>query len=227
MVVYYEYLFFINLIINYLTVRLTEKIISVEVSKKRFFIASVLVVLIVYLNTIIYIKFFNILYGLVIGASLFKNKKSSAIFCYYFINIFLGGITHILNGYIFIGIISLIVIFEIINYMLEKKLTNKFFYNLMIRYNDKSYCYKAFLDTGFNVISSKGLPIILINDYAYGKYVEKIQIHTAIGIDNIQLYKPDVIMIKKGENYEKIDAYIAFSAINYEALLSINIFKWG
>lgn len=227
MVVYYEYIFALNLIINYLTIRLTEKIISVEVSKVRFIISSILVVLVVYLNTKIYIKYFNILYGLLIGITLFKNKKSSSIFCYYFINIFLGGITHILNGYIFIGLIVLVIVFEIINYMLEKKLTNKFFYNLMIRCNDKTYNYKAFLDTGFNVISSKGLPIIFINDYAYGRYVENIKIHTAIGIDNIHLYKPDVIMIKKGEKYEKIDAYIAFGAINYEALLSINIFKWG
>ncbi len=94
-------------------------------------------------------------------------------------------------------------------------------YEIRVTIDEKKYVIMAYLDTG-NFLRYNFVPIILVkNKKLLVKKIGNMLISGAINKGKIDIYKADCLEIKIGGVYKKIDAYLCYANISYDALIGL------
>lgn len=221
MIIYYEALISINTIVHYNFSTLTNHIVHEKNNKWRLILSSIMtnIYLVMYLNYN-FLEIFKFLFLIILSLVAFKKKKS--LFVYALLNIFLGGSCYVLKAYAnniyLLSIIMTFVIIIIMEIYIRKKVEIPFRYDVYINDYQKS----AFLDTGNNLLV-KGKPVIFVNNIINEKKIDEVIINTVSGTSTIGIFENTSIFIVRNGEKILIDCYVAFSNIEYDVLLNINL----
>lgn len=240
MIVYIDYIFIENLIMNYLLLCGTKNMVKENAKKIRIILASIIGSIYVCVIYILQIKiltysFCKLLLTFVMVYITFIPKKISIylkeIFIFYFISILNTGTYMVLISIFNLNAKSIVIkiIIYILGYFFIKIIqqsTWKMFktnlkksqliYDVYLKNGNKYVCYKGFIDTGNtskDIISGK--PIFYASkkqDIDLSKKEEvNIEINTVKGKGNIKGYVFDNLIIQKGENIKFTNAVICFT----------------
>lgn len=172
----------------------------------------------------------------IISASLFIrfNLKDSftGIFIYLALNFLLGGISEVLYlssllkvYYIFIICVILLIMFLLIKiykqFFIKK---NKFYYEIKIINERKTYYLNGFLDTGNIVFYYPNIPVVFINNKDfYGKFYDYLEVDSINGLTKVPIYKVDEFYIKINKRFIKKNIFISFTKMNIDCIFGLSI----
>ncbi len=176
MKVYFEFVFIVNFLLDFMILYGTKKLLKINNKNYRIFFGSLIasltsIVLFIDINSVNLFIFKFILSIFIILVSFGKNNFFNNLFYFYLISIILGGVIYLfdLNSSFYFNFLILITIFPIIIFMLVKEFlsykntyANK--YEVTIYIKNKKYSLEGFIDTGNRLVSPiKKEPIILVN----------------------------------------------------------------
>ncbi len=230
---YIEVIVLINVLIHLVFIRLTSYVMGIKLNTYKIILSAILdiIYVVLYLLRPYHLEKFKYFFIFLISYIPFSfiNKNSlTCFFIYLVFNMSIGGINEVLYtilNYRIIAILISIIIMVIISLIYAYKkiyFNHKYLnYELKITINKKCYSIIAYLDTG-NFLKYNFIPIILVkNKKLLIKKIGNIPISGAINEGMIDVYKADCLEIKIGGVYRKIDAYLSYANIGYDALIGL------
>ncbi len=237
-----EYVLIDNLVINFLILFLSAKVLSSKITWWRLLISNIFGTAMSFLFPILMLpSYLLILLKLLVGVIMIliaykiKTFKSFALHFATFLSItaLFGGITFMIsyfaygslevlnNSYsknfpmgVIIGIIAAYcyVLIGVINYIIKKQKTKKFIYDLKIFTNDKTYKISAYLDSAHNLIDPISNESVIIINFETFNKIFKLPME--------KLIQKDVSNLKNAH-------YIDYKTINKttQKMLVFNIEK--
>ena len=230
---YIEVIVLINTFIHLIFIRLTSYVMGIKPSTYKIILSIIIdgIYVILYILKPYQLEKYKYFFIFIISylPFTFVNKNSFTCFLVYLVfNMSIGGINEILYTilcYRLLAIALSIIIMVIISLIYAYKkiyFNHKYLnYEIKITINNRIYKMMAYLDTG-NFLKYNFIPIILVrNKNLLVKRVGKMPISGAINKGNIDIYKADCLEIKIGGEYKRINAYLSYANISYDALIGI------
>ena len=226
MIIYIEAILVINSMIHYNFSILTMRLLRQEKSLKGLLISLFIDngYMLLYMHNSIYSY---LRYPLLIILSLitFKGKWAFGGLIYFLLNVLLGGAVGLFGIYsnyhyllITICLFLIILISECLkSYLHKKRITDNFYYDLEI--GGKKM--KGYLDTG-NTLVIDEKPVLFLKKKINAKYVKEVSFETVMGRGITSLFITDTFIMVDGV-MKKLNCYIAYSKIEYDCLLNVEI----
>ena len=210
MKIYFEFIIFINFLLDFLILYGTKRLLKKNVKIKRLIFGSLFgslttVFLFINISKIVLFIIKIIISIIIIIITFGKEDFKNSILYFYIISIILGGTIYLFNIKNYIEIIILIFGSPLIIYIITKELinykniySNK--YNVTIYIKNKKYNLEGFIDTGNKLTSPiKKLPVILVNLKINSNKILYVP-YKALNTEGIiPCIKPDKVIIEKKE----------------------------
>ena len=210
MKIYFEFIIFINFLLDFLILYGTKRLLKKYVKIKRLILGSLFgslttVFLFINISKIVLFIIKIIISIIIIIIAFGKEDFKNSILYFYIISIILGGTIYLFNIKNYIEIIILIFGSPLIIYIITKELinykniySNK--YNVTIYIKNKKYNLEGFIDTGNKLTSPiKKLPVILVNLKINSNKILYVP-YKALNTEGIiPCIKPDKVIIEKKE----------------------------
>ena len=226
MVIYIEAILAINSMIHYNFSILTMRLIKQKKSLLRLLIGLLIDngYMLLYMNNRLFV-FFRYPLLIILSFITFQGKWVLGGLVYFLLNLLLGGTVGLFGIYtnyhyliITICLFLIILISEYFkNYLHKKKITECFYYDLEICGKK----IKGYLDTG-NTLVIDEKPVLFLKKKINAKYIKEVSFETVMGRGMTSLYLADVFIMVDGV-MKKLDCYIAYSKIEYDCLLNVEI----
>ncbi len=212
MKVYFEFIFVINFLLDFMILYSTKKVLKLNKRIYRVILGSLIGSLTTFLLFIklsslelLIIKVF--ISNLIILVTFGKTNFIKNLFYFYLISIILGGTIYLfdLNSNYYFNFIILLVVSPIIIYLFIKELlsykntySNK--YQVLIYIKNKKYSLEGFIDTGNRLTSLiKKEPVILVNLKISAKNIIYVP-YKALNTEGvISCIRPDKVVIENKE----------------------------
>ncbi len=236
MVLYVDYIFFINFLIHYIFISLIHYLFHDQVSKIRLFLSSVLssLFLFAFLLDSFFFLLFKIFGGMILVFFSFRyehpGKYIMQLSLYYLLEFSLIGIVqsfHLHGFLLLLAIVFLSLFFLIQNQRKVVINDDQQQYHVIIQCQHEKKELLGFLDTG-NQSMSLGKPIVFLHQKYYSphfKSIGKVHVQTIGGDVSIECFCPkDFILLVNHKKIHK-NVLIAFADLSTDCLLNVHLFE--
>ncbi|MCI8460104.1 MAG: hypothetical protein HFE81_01780 [Bacilli bacterium] len=212
MKVYFEFIFVINFLLDFMLLYGTKKVLKLNKKIYRLLFGSTIgslttFLLFIELSNIELLILKTIISSAIILVSFGKDNYLKNLFYFYLISIILGGTIYLfdLNSNYYFNFLILLTVSPIIIYLIVKELiaykntySNK--YEVLIYIKNKKYSLEGFIDTGNRVESLiKKEPVILVNLKIPAKNVIYVPFKTLDNEGVISCIRPDKVLVGNKE----------------------------